>query len=68
MKKVDVIRAWKDEAYRASLSEEERAQLPANPAGMVEIHDDYLRGVSGGIRTWCCTLFCSDTCCSGICP
>jgi len=68
MKKVDVIRAWKDEAYRASLTEEERAQLPANPAGVVEINDDYLRGVSGGIPTWCCTRFCSDSCCAGACP
>jgi len=69
MKKVDVIRAWKDEAYRASLTEEERAQLPANPAGVVEINDDYLRGVAGGApRTFCCTLACSDSCCAGVCP
>ncbi|HEY4384942.1 MAG TPA: mersacidin/lichenicidin family type 2 lantibiotic [Ktedonobacteraceae bacterium] len=28
-----IIRAWKDSAYRNSLSAEELAQLPANPAG-----------------------------------
>jgi mersacidin/lichenicidin family type 2 lantibiotic len=31
--KVDVIRAWKDRAYRASLSAEDLASLPENPAG-----------------------------------
>ena len=32
----DIIRAWKDEDYRDSLSEEQRSQLPENPAGMLE--------------------------------
>ena len=32
----EIIRAWKDEDYRNSLSEEQRSQLPENPAGMVE--------------------------------
>ncbi len=36
-KNIDIVRAWKDEDYRQSLSEEERAQLPANPAGFVEL-------------------------------
>ncbi len=31
--KFDVVRAWKDENYRQSLSEEQRRLLPANPAG-----------------------------------
>ena len=34
-----VIRAWKDPAYRNSLSQAERAALPANPAGTIEISD-----------------------------
>lgn len=33
MKKLDIIRAWKDESYRNSLSAEQISQLPANPAG-----------------------------------
>jgi len=33
MRDIDIIRAWKDEAYRDGLSEEERKLLPANPAG-----------------------------------
>ncbi len=36
MRNIDIIRAWKDEDYRSSLSEEERNQLPENPAGQVE--------------------------------
>lgn len=36
MSKIDVVRAWKDEEYRAALSASELAALPANPAGSVE--------------------------------
>ncbi len=36
MRDIDIIRAWKDEDYRSSLSEEERNRLPENPAGQVE--------------------------------
>jgi len=32
----NIIRAWKDPDYRNSLSESERAMLPANPAGRIE--------------------------------
>jgi len=44
----NVIRAWKDPAYRASLSEAERAQLPDHPAGLIELTDAELEHVSGG--------------------
>ena len=57
MKKVDIVRAWKDPAYRASLSDEERAQIPENPAGMVELTDEELEGVAGADSygtTSCC--------------
>ncbi len=37
MNPIDVVRAWKDEAYRASLTEEERALIPDNPAGNIEM-------------------------------
>jgi mersacidin/lichenicidin family type 2 lantibiotic len=46
----DIIRAWKDKNFRDSLNEEQRAQLPANPAGLVEIDDEQLVQVSGGAR------------------
>ena len=44
----DIIRAWKDKSFRASLSDEQRSQLPANPAGLVEIDDQQLIQVTGG--------------------
>jgi len=48
MSKVSIIRAWKDEAYRLSLSVAERALVPANPAGAIELQDAELDGVSAG--------------------
>ena len=44
----EIIRAWKDKNFRDSLNEEQRAQLPANPAGLVEINDEQLVQVTGG--------------------
>ena len=49
MNKVDIARALKDAAYRASLSAEERALLPVNAAGVVELSDDALLNASGGM-------------------
>ncbi|GHO92773.1 hypothetical protein KSF_028210 [Reticulibacter mediterranei] len=45
--KIDIIRAWKDEEYRNSLSSEELAMLPANPAGALELSDADLESVHG---------------------
>jgi mersacidin/lichenicidin family type 2 lantibiotic len=45
--KFDVIRAWKDEAYRGNLSAEELAQLPENPAGAMELSESDLEIVHG---------------------
>jgi mersacidin/lichenicidin family type 2 lantibiotic len=47
---VDIARAWKDEEYRRSLSDAERAQLPSNPAGFAELTDAALGSIQGG---WC---------------
>ena len=46
---MDIIRAWKDEEYRLSLTEEQRALLPDNPAGLLELSDADLEGVQGGL-------------------
>lgn len=51
MNKIDVIRAWKDPVYRASLSEEQRAALPMHPAGVTELSDDQLRTSGAAIDT-----------------
>lgn len=57
MKKIHLYRAFRDQDYYLSLTEEERAALPANPAGNVEIDADDLRAVAGGI-----TASCVDSC------
>jgi mersacidin/lichenicidin family type 2 lantibiotic len=57
MKKETMIRALRDEEFRASLSAAELAELPEHPAGLLEVDDDMLRSVSGGGRStpaWSC--------------
>jgi mersacidin/lichenicidin family type 2 lantibiotic len=44
----DIIHAWKDEEYRNNLSEEQRAQLPENPAGLIELPDESMQTIAGG--------------------
>ena len=62
MKKKDIVRALRDEEYFLSLSDEERAQVPASAAGAVELSDADLGVTSGaGITGTCCTEF-PDTC------
>jgi mersacidin/lichenicidin family type 2 lantibiotic len=43
----NIVRAWKDETYRQSLSTEEQAMLPTNPAGEIELTDAQLAAVYG---------------------
>jgi len=57
MSTLNIIRAWKDEEYRSSLSEAERALLPENPVGLVELTDGELDQIGGG---GCC---CSNSGC-----
>ena len=57
MKKIDVIRAWRDEEYRNNLTPEELASLPENPAGLSVVDDSVLRSVTGGcggFDSWYC--------------
>jgi mersacidin/lichenicidin family type 2 lantibiotic len=51
MSNKNIIRAWKDEDYRLSLSEAERALLPGHPAGLIELSVAEMDGVGGGIAT-----------------
>lgn len=69
MSELDVIRAWKDEEYRQSLSDDERAKLPQNPAGFIELNDMDLSSVAGGADdSWglltygCCITFGTVNC------
>ncbi len=48
MSSKNIIRAWKDEDYRLSLSEAERALLPEHPAGLVELSGAEMDGIGGG--------------------
>ncbi len=51
MSKIDVIRAWRDPEYRASLRPDE---MPAHPAGLVELTDEELvraSGLAAGVLT-----------------
>jgi mersacidin/lichenicidin family type 2 lantibiotic len=63
MSSKNIVRAWKDPVYRNSLSEAERAALPANPAGSIELSDADLGQVAGGLLTALCTKICSRFSC-----
>jgi len=68
MSSIDIVRAWKDEAYRNSLTPEQQALIPAHPAGMVDLTDDQLVDVDGGTTLACVTLVTAAISCSIACP
>ena len=45
---IDIERAWKDEEYRNSLTPEQLARIPTNPAGEAELNEAELDEVTGG--------------------
>jgi len=49
LKSDQIIRAWKDPSYRLSLSITERANLPENPAGVIELTSTELAEIKGGV-------------------
>jgi mersacidin/lichenicidin family type 2 lantibiotic len=57
-KPIDIVRAWKNPAYRDSLDREERDALPDHPAGGYELDLELLSEVSGGAKSegWFCTI------------
>jgi mersacidin/lichenicidin family type 2 lantibiotic len=65
MSTLDVIRAWKDEEYRASLRDFEIALLPAHPAGAVELPLDDLHFAGANENLVSYPGICT---CLGICP
>ncbi len=60
----NIIRAWKDADYRNSLSENDRASLPPNPAGSIDVADARLDDAAAGagriptFTVWCTFLVC----------
>lgn len=77
--KIDIVRFWKDAAFRQSLSAQEQAQLPENPVGAIELTEADLIsviGAAGGDPTdirngWTCQFDCTedptDVSCDDIC-
>jgi len=52
MPTMEVVRAWKDQEYRDTLTAEQLAELPQNPAGVIEfgqpqLDDESLFGPEG---------------------
>ena len=75
MSRDDIIRAWQDEEFRDSLSEDQQAALPDNPAGLIELNDDALATIGGaGMAADGTYHWGSAACCDGgvtvvtICP
>ena len=66
MSEKDIIRAWKDEEYMQSLSESERAAMPENPAGVIELDDSDLDSAAGGNEPQGTNGFGTIGCCNTI--
>lgn len=59
-----IVRAWKDAEYRRSLTAAERAQLPSNPAGLIELSDAELDQASGAMMPQSrnsCSQYCTNS-------
>lgn len=48
---LDIVRAWKDEEYRESLTAAQQETLPENPASEIELSDEELGQVDGAAMT-----------------
>ncbi|MGB1249036.1 MAG: mersacidin/lichenicidin family type 2 lantibiotic [Candidatus Promineifilaceae bacterium] len=57
----DVVRAWKDEEFRASLTSDQQAGLPDAPSNMAELSDEELEQIAGGRGICICTRGCTFT-------
>lgn len=55
LSKETVLRAWKDESFRSSLSPEDRNQLPERPTGQdgSALSDEQLEAAAGGTTALC---------------
>ncbi len=62
MSDVDVIRAWKSPAYRRRLTQAQRSQLPAHPAGVINLSEAGLDNESFATTLHFCTTMISDPC------
>jgi len=46
MPTIEIVKAWKDQDYRDTLTAEQLAQLPTNPAGVIEFGQPQLEDES----------------------
>ncbi len=60
MRATSVIRAWKDDEYRLSLSDSELALLPEHPAGAIELTDAELGATAGAAIVPLASLVCAS--------
>jgi mersacidin/lichenicidin family type 2 lantibiotic len=58
MPTLEVVRAWKDEQYRETLTEEQQAEMPEHPAGAIEFEEPEPEGENAfrPVRAGCFTL------------
>ena len=64
MSTLQIVRAWKDESYRNSLTQAQRDQLPAHPAGTIEFVRGAVAVKTNGKKcaptgTALCTFWCN---------
>ena len=62
MSRLNIIRAWKDEEYRQSLTDAETALVPANPAGLAELAEEEMNQIDGGSFSYDCSQFMDGMC------
>ena len=62
MQNMDIVRAWKDPEYRASLSPAAASMLPENPAGRMELSGNQLRNPKDTHVTFRCGTTFVDSC------
>lgn len=48
MSDADVIRAWRDPEFRATLDADQQVALPPHPSGLIELSGAELDSVAGG--------------------
>jgi mersacidin/lichenicidin family type 2 lantibiotic len=62
----NIERAWKDEVYFNSLSDEERALLPECPVGAIDLDGDDMDLVYGASSHYC-SIICANSASGGGC-